>query len=377
MQAWASAGISAGDDWQATLTRRLGRAVFVSLVLHVGILALLGWIRLPRQGERPLTSIEISLASLPTLPTKSVEPPKTQPVKKAVERPKVPDKPKPVEQVKPVEPPKPIEQSKLTEPPKPIEQPKPVEQPPPVVEQAKPAPPVNVPAAPPRIPSAKQSNDIMRDVLKDIELPPDAPKLGEISPEANPKKAPGIKLPDVPVVAESKESVGKPAVTPPSSSLTEELAKELDEELKKIKKVEIAKEAPPPAPAAESPVKSSPRIEAKVPSQKTVDTTLKIPGMAPGSNAYLALVRQRISNVWSAPPVDVSNQVYVVIVQFRLHRNGRVTGVAIEQSSGNEYYDLAGKRAVLSAVPLPIFPSDITDAYFDAHFTFTVGEPQG
>lgn len=114
-----------------------------------------------------------------------------------------------------------------------------------------------------------------------------------------------------------------------------------------------------------------------MPSLKAVDTTLKVPGMAPGSNAYLALVRQRISRFWSAPPVDVTNQVYVVIVQFRLHRNGTVTGVAIEQSSGNEYYDLAGKRAVLSAIPLPSFPHEITDAYFDAHFTFTVGESQG
>lgn len=378
MQAWTSAGISAGDDWQATLTRRLGRAVFVSLVLHIGILILLGWVRLPRQGERPLTSIEISLASFPTLPTKPVEPPKTQPVKKEVERSKAPDKPKPVEQVKRVEPPQPIKQPQLTESPKPIEPPKPIEHPSPPAEQVKPAPPVNVAPTPPPIPSAKQSNDIMRDVLKDIELPPDAPKLGEISPEANPKKAPAIKLPDVPVVAETKETVGKPTVPSPSSSLTEELAKELDEELKKIKKVEIAKEAPPPVPPpAEAPVKPQPRIEAKAPSLKTVDTTLKIPGMAAGSNAYLALVRQRISNVWSAPPVDVTNQVYVVIVQFRLHRNGRVTGVAIEQSSGNEYYDLAGKRAVLNAVPLPMFPADITDAYFDAHFTFTVGEPQG
>lgn len=362
--------MSAGDDWQATLTRRLGRAVFVSVVLHVGILALLGWVRLPRQGERPLTSIEISLASLPTLPAKSVEPPKTQPVKKEVERPKVPDKPKPVEQLQRVE------QPKLTEQPKPIEPPKQVEQSPPV-EQPKPAPPVNVAPPPSPVPSAKQSNDIMRDVLKDIELPPDAPKFGEISPEEHTKKVPAIKLPDVPVVVETKETVGKQAVTPPSSSLTEELAKELDEELKKIKKLELAEQTPPPSPPAEAPVKPSPRVEAKAPSLKTVDTTLKIPGMASGSNAYLAVVRQRISNVWSAPPVDVTNQIYVVIVQFRLHRNGRVTGVAIEQSSGNEYYDLAGKRAVLNAVPLPVFPADITDAYFDAHFTFTLGEPQG
>jgi TonB family protein len=337
---------------------------------------------LPRQGERPLTSIEISLASLPTLPTKAVESPKTQPVKKEVERLKAPDKPKPVEQLKHAERSKPIEQPKHTEQPKPIEPLKPIERPKaveqsPVIEQPKPAPPVNVAPAPSPIPSARQSNDIMRDVLKDIELPPDAPKLGEISPEENPKKAPAIKLPEVPVVAETKETVGKSAVIPPSSSLTEELAKELDEELKKIKKLELAKPAPPLAPPAEAPVKPSPRIEAKAPSLKTVDTTLKIPGMAAGSSAYLALVRQRISNVWSAPPVDVTNQVYVVIVQFRLHRNGKVTGVAIEQSSGNEYYDLAGKRAVLNAVPLPMFPADITDAYFDAHFTFTVGEPQG
>lgn len=367
--------MSVDDDWQATLTRRLGRAVFVSLVLHVGVLALLGWVRLPRQGERPLTSIEISLASLPTLPTKTMEPTKAPPVKQ-VERSKASDKPKPVEQSKRVEPPKPIEPPRPIETPKSIEPPKAVEPSPPI-EQPKPVPPMNVAPAPPPIPSARQSNDIMRDVLKDIELPPDAPKRGEISPEENPKKAPALKLPEVPVVADPKETVGKPAVVPPPSSLTDELAKELDEELKKIKKLEIAKPAPPPAPLEEAPVKPSPRMEAKVPSVKTVDTTLKIPGMAPGSNAYLALVRQRISSVWSAPPVDVTNQVYVVIVQFRLHQDGNVTGVAIEQSSGNEYYDLAGIRAVKSAGKMPKFPKEITDAYLDAHFTFTVGEPQG
>ncbi|MGE0643083.1 MAG: TonB family protein [Nitrospira sp.] len=376
MQAWASAGMAAGDEWQATLTRRLGRAIFVSLVLHVGVLALLTWVRLPRQGERPLTSIEISLANLPSLPAKAVEPVKNTPVKKEVDRPKAQDKPKPIDQPKRVEQPKPIEPPKAVEPPKPIEPSKPVAPTPPV-EQPKLAPPVKVAPAPPPVPSAKQSNDIMRDVLKDIELPPDAPKLGEISPEASPKKAPAIKLPEVPVVGETKEATNKPAVAPPPSSLAQELAQELDAELKKLKEREIPKPAPPPMPAAETPVTPSPRVEAKAPSVKTVDAMLQVPGMAPGSNAYLARVRQRISSFWAAPPVDVTNQVYVVVVQFRLHRNGTVTGEAIEQSSGNEYYDLAGMRAVKKAVPLPPFPSDITDAYFDAHFTFTVGEPQG
>jgi TonB family protein len=218
---------------------------------------------------------------------------------------------------------------------------------------------------------AKPSNDVMRDVMKGVELPPDAPKFGDFSPTERPKKA-QLKLPDVPVVSETMEPVTKLPDLKHQPSLTEELNKELDEELKKIKRVEL----PKPAQAEVLP-KPAPQVEAKAPSVKAVDTTLKVPGMAPGSNAYLGRVRQRISSFWSAPPVDVTGQTYVVIVQFRLHRNGSVTGVAIERSSGNEYYDLAGKRAVLSAIPLPMFPPEMTESYFDAHFTFTVGDSQG
>lgn len=364
MQAWASAGMVSDDEWQATLTRRLGLAVVVSLVLHIGILAMVGWLRLPRHGERPLTSIEISLASLPTLPEKAVDSQKSQPIKKEVE-------PKPVQQAKP------IERSKAITPPKPVEQLKPIEQPksaPPVKTAPVSLPPVTAPPVLPPVTPAKSSNDLMRDIMKDIELPPDAPKRGDISPEDKPRKSPVMKLPDVPVVTETKEPTQKKLIASAQpSSLTEDVAKELDEELKKIKTLEVPKAAPP----AEVPSKPAPHVEAKVPSAKAIDTTLKVPGMAPGSNAYLALVRQRISNAWNAPPMDLTSHAYVVVIQFRLHKDGLVSGVAIEQSSGNEYYDLAGKRAVLNANPLPKFPADITDQYFDAHFTFTVGEPQG
>lgn len=142
--------------------------------------------------------------------------------------------------------------------------------------------------------------------------------------------------------------------------------------MKKIRKVEL----PKPASMESSSQKAQPpQLEAKIPSVKTVDTTLTVPGMSPGSNAYLGRVRQRITSFWSAPPVDVTAQSYVVEITFRLYRNGTVTGVRIEQSSGNEYYDLAAKRAVVSAVPLPAFPPEITEPYLDTHFSFTVGEP--
>ncbi|MHC9064019.1 TonB family protein [Nitrospira sp. CMX1] len=176
-------------------------------------------------------------------------------------------------------------------------------------------------------------------------------------------------------IARDKAQEGQVA-SAPSSSLSEDLAKDLDEEFKKINKLEVPKAvASVDIPSKPAP-QPAPQVEAKVPSVKAVDTTLKVSGMAPGSNAYLALVRQRISNCWSAPPLDLTNQAYVVIVQFRLHRDGKVTGVSIEQSSGNEYYDLAGKRAVLSANPLPVFPADISDSYFDARFTFTVSSTE-
>jgi TonB family protein len=322
-QASGSADFWLSDERQGDLSRRLWCAVAISLVVHVGVLAAVSWIRLPKHGERPLASIEIALATMPAPPVKADEPEKSE--LKAAEAPA------------PAPPVRPAPLAKIAPAPAPVKAP---------------------------------SNDVMGDVMKGISLPPNAPKFGDFSPTEKPKKS-QIKLPDVPVVTETKERI-KNQETKPQPSLTEDLNKELDEEFKKIKKFELPKAAP-----ADVAPKPAPHVEAKAPSIKAVDTTLKVPGMAPGSNAYLGRVRQRISSFWNAPPVDAAGQGYVVIVQFRLHRNGSVTGVAIEQSSGNEYYDLAGKRAVLSATPLPVFPPELTEPYFDAHFTFTVGESQG
>lgn len=343
-RAWLDEGL------QGQLTRRLKRAVVWSVALHLGVFILVTWVRLPQHGERPLASIEISLASLPTPPVKAAEPVKA------------------VEPVKTVEP--------VKAPVKHVETPVPT----PPVKAAPVAPPVvqREVAAP-----SKAAQNPMRDLLKGIELPPDAPKFGDYSPADKPKKVqePAVanvlklKLPDVPVVSEAKVVTKKPAETKPRPSLTDDLNRELDEELNKIKKLELPKESK--AAHAESQPTPAPQLETKAPSVKAVDTTLKVPGMAPGSNVYLAQVRRKISSMWSAPPVDVTAQVYSVVVKFRLHRDGSVSGVAVEQSSGNEYFDLAGKRAVVTANPLPMFPADLTESYFDAHFTFSVGEQNG
>jgi TonB family protein len=234
----------------------------------------------------------------------------------------------------------------------------------------------------------------MRDVLRDIALPPEAPRIGELSPSqtvmekkpsepkptfSSEKPRPNLdsllkklqvpELKTVPQVQAEKPPV--PTVAESQSSLTDELKRELDQELKKL--------APQssPRPAESTKDVKPPAATAKIPAVKTPDVSLQVPGLKTGASAYLTRVQQLISSNWDAPPVDVSGRVLTVTIRFRLHRDGAVNAVVVEESSGNEYYDLAGKRAVLRTGRLPPFPPDVKESYFDAHFTFVVGRPAG
>ena len=75
--------------------------------------------------------------------------------------------------------------------------------------------------------------------------------------------------------------------------------------------------------------------------------------------------------------MDISGAALTVVIKFRLSRNGVISGVAITQQSGNDYYDLAGRRAVLSVDRLPPFPRDIGEQFYDIFYTFAVGEGSG
>jgi len=68
---------------QTRLSARLKRTLVLSLRPYVVVLLSWRWARLPQQGERPLTSVEVSLVSLPTPArqdesAKPVEPAKIQ-----------------------------------------------------------------------------------------------------------------------------------------------------------------------------------------------------------------------------------------------------------------------------------------------------------
>lgn len=85
------------------------------------------------------------------------------------------------------------------------------------------------------------------------------------------------------------------------------------------------------------------------------------------NSVYLQLVQRLVSNEWKPPKVPKPLK---AVILFRLERSGDVLEVAIERSSGDEYFDLAAKRAVLSASPLPSFPPEIDEAFLNAHVSF-------
>jgi colicin import membrane protein len=314
---------------QSRLSARLMRTLVLSLVLHVVVLLIAVGLRLPQHGERPLTAVEVSLVSPPT-------------------------------PVKHTEPPKPVESAKLPDP-----KPAPV----PVVKAVTPS------AAPA---SAPPKGEKRRDMMEDLDLPPDAPKFGDISPATKKVAQPQqmAKVPDVPRIPDETEDLV--AKTPRRTTVSEDLNRELEEELKKIKqfqpaaKLDIPKEVVP----SETPVNSAPQHEVKVPAAKIPETTLKISGAA-GSNLYWARVQSIISRQWEPPPVDMAGQTYTVTVKFRLQRDGTIKDVVVRQSSGNAYYDMAGQRAVQQSRFLPAFPAEMTDSYKDIEMVFRVGESVG
>lgn len=316
-------------DDQDRLFRRLGRTLTVSLALHVVALLVVMGLRLAPHGERPLAAVEVNLVNLPT-PLKTVE------------------QPRPVE---------PVKRAEAKSAPAP-----------PVKTSAPAATPVSVPARP----------SVAKDILKDLELPPDAPKFGELTPAksvAQPRaQAPAkILVPDLPRIPDVPEHAMKIPQTPQRTSISEELDRELEEELKKVKEFKPAAKLDIPK---EAPIRPAPQQEAAIPQVKAPQTQLKTSG-ASGTNPFWGRVEAIIKSQWEPPPIDVGGQTYNTVVRFRYYRNGMVKDVTVQQTSGNSYFDDAGKRAILKPRQFPMFPSDMTEAYQDVEMIFRVGESAG
>lgn len=108
-------------------------------------------------------------------------------------------------------------------------------------------------------------------------------------------------------------------------------------------------------------------------------TDLHVGGAASETNTYWAQVWSRIDREWVAPHVAVDQREPLqVVLAIRVRRSGRIQEEVLRfvRKSGNEYYDSAARRAVVAASPLPSFPPDMTDPYYDFKFRFTFKHDQ-
>jgi len=84
---------------------------------------------------------------------------------------------------------------------------------------------------------------------------------------------------------------------------------------------------------------------------------------------YLTMVDRRIQDKWI--PMGAAKK--PIRVRFQILRSGEVTGVAIEQSSGDSAADASALQAVRQSAPFPPFPDLLMDASLDLRYQFAVG----
>lgn len=103
-------------------------------------------------------------------------------------------------------------------------------------------------------------------------------------------------------------------------------------------------------------------------------------GGAPGSSrvppeqlAYFRQLDERIRENWIVPSVgrgDAGNRIVQILIT--IEKDGNVTNVRMEKSSGNQFFDDSVLRAIAKASPLPVPPEQLRGAedHYDIGFRF-------
>jgi TonB family protein len=86
---------------------------------------------------------------------------------------------------------------------------------------------------------------------------------------------------------------------------------------------------------------------------------------------YVDLLRNRISSSWYSSLVAPGLKgKYVAAVYFIVNRDGKVSDLRLENSSGIDSLDLSARRAIENAAPFAPLPPDFTSQYLVVHFEF-------
>ena len=88
---------------------------------------------------------------------------------------------------------------------------------------------------------------------------------------------------------------------------------------------------------------------------------------------YLSRVQAKVTERWTGKALPGQQPVAV----FDINRDGQVSRLAIERSSGNSYYDQAALRAITEANPFPPLPAEFPGQTLRVHLGFNFSAERG
>lgn len=86
---------------------------------------------------------------------------------------------------------------------------------------------------------------------------------------------------------------------------------------------------------------------------------------------YLQIIIDRVSNNWFTSLVDPGILgSFQATVHFKIYKNGQISELKIEESSGIRSLDLSALRAIQTSAPFPLLPGAYEDEYLGIYLIF-------
>jgi TonB family protein len=90
---------------------------------------------------------------------------------------------------------------------------------------------------------------------------------------------------------------------------------------------------------------------------------------------YLAMLQMKIQQNWNVPKgLPASEEGVIATVKFTIRRDGSITRVDVEESSGLRFFDQSAVRAVINAGPAPPLPRAYGEDQLGVHVNFVFKE---
>jgi periplasmic protein TonB len=163
----------------------------------------------------------------------------------------------------------------------------------------------------------------------------------------------------------------KPKPKPPAAEKKKTEAPKIEKK-QPPKQQEVAK-TPEPQP---EPVKQDPPAPTPVADEQK-QLTSRVDESTFAYDYYLQIIRGQISQAWQ-PPAGFTGmgESSGAMLRFRIDRQGRVSGIGVEESSPLRRFDESARMAIMAAQPFPPFPPAYKGQWLTVHLRFALTEWQ-